>query len=314
MKNIILFLIISCCALKSISQEKTATNTLLKELSENSCKCIDQINVFDKTNKTVSQEINTCIKEQVNAYQLGAQLMQIDTTASNTKEVTISINDNEESDQFKKYYYEIERYLVENCNSLKKKIASFDKKNDNSISDNPEALAFYNKGIAALKKENFKKGIGFFKKAIKIDPNFSFAWDNLGISYRKLNKYDEAIAAYEASLKIDPNGFMPLQNIAIVYQYKKEYKKAIKTYKKLAKLDDKNPEIYYGIGRIYAANLNDYEKGLDNMCKAYNLYVALKSPYRTDAEKVISIIYNQMKEKGKEETFNKILKQHNISH
>jgi len=36
--------------------------------------------------------------------------------------------------------------------------------------------------------------------------------------------------------------------------------------------------------------LNDFEKGLENMCKAYNMYVYLKSPYRTDAEKIINLI------------------------
>ena len=99
----------------------------------------------------------------------------------------------------------------------------------------------------------------------------------------------------------------------MAYQYKKEYDKAIKSYEKLATIDKNNPEIYYGIGNIYAMNLKDYEKGLDNMCKAYNMYVKQKSPYRADAEKMINMIYGEMKEKGKEDVFNKILKENNIS-
>ena len=49
------------------------------------------------------------------------------------------------------------------------------------------------------------------------------------------------------------------------------------------------------------------------MCKAYNLYIQQKSPYRADAEKVINIIYYEMKKQGKEEKFNEILKANNIS-
>jgi len=51
---------------------------------------------------------------------------------------------------------------------------------------------------------------------------------------------------------------------------------------------------------------------LDYMCKAYNIYVHDKSPYRSDAEKVINMIYTQMKKDNKEEEFNKILKDNNI--
>lgn len=50
---------------------------------------------------------------------------------------------------------------------------------------------------------------------------------------------------------------------------------------------------------MYALHLNESEKGLDNMCKAYNLYIQLKSPYRTDAEKIIQMIYGQMKKMAK---------------
>jgi hypothetical protein len=48
------------------------------------------------------------------------------------------------------------------------------------------------------------------------------------------------------------------------------------------------------------------------MCKAYNLYIEQKSPYRTDAEKIINIIYSEMKKQGKENRFVEILKENNI--
>jgi hypothetical protein len=48
------------------------------------------------------------------------------------------------------------------------------------------------------------------------------------------------------------------------------------------------------------------------MCKAYNIYVAQKSPYRSDAEQVINLIFKEMKKENKEDKFNKILKDNNI--
>ena len=202
---------------------------------------------------------------------------------------------------------------MENCISLNEKIKNNEEQSNKSFSKNQKAIDLYSKGTDELKKDNFKKAIEYFEKALKIDPEFVFAWDNLGVSYRNLDNYDKAIESYEKSLEIDPKGITPLQNIAVVYQYKKEYQKAIISYQKLAEIDSNNPEIYYGIGQIYALYLNDYEKGLDNMCKAYNMYIEQKSPYRTDAEKVINLIYSEMKKQGKEDNFNEILKSNNIS-
>jgi len=317
MKKTFLLVTLISFIFNGISQEKVNLNIkiLLKELAENGCKCVDSIDTYNKTTLDISKEISRCIDNQTGAYQMGSKLMKIDTSniESTQKKINISINVNKDSDEYKEYYYEMERYMVDNCNSLKTKIAATDKQSDKSISNKQKALDLYSQGVDETKKDNYEKAIKYFKKAVKEDPSFAFAWDNLGISYRKLNNYDKAIESYEKSLEIDPNGLMPLQNIAVVYQYKKEYRKAIDTYQKLAKLDKNNPEIYYGIGQIYALNLKDNEKGLDNLCKAYLIYIKQKSPYRTDAEKIIRIIYSEMKKQGKEDKFNEILKSNNIS-
>lgn len=181
-----------------------------------------------------------------------------------------------------------------------------------SISDNPKAIDAYNEGTPLLRQNNYEDALPHFQKAVKIDPNFPYAWDNIGICQRRLGNLDKALEAYKKSLAIDPSGKTPLRNIAVVYTYKKEYKKAIKWYKKSAKLDQSDPEIFYGIGRIQAIYLNHYEKGLNHLCKAYNIYVGQHSPYRTDAEKIINLVYTKMKENGQENQFKAILKKHNI--
>lgn len=321
MKKTLLIIISIFLYSSVISQEteKTDTNRLLKELAENGCKCIDSIQVYNKSKIQVSKEINKCIDEQTVTYQLGSKLIKINDLKASAemkdgkKQINISINTNEKSEEYKEYYYDMERYLMENCISLNEKIKNNEAQSNKSFSKNQKAIDLYSKGTDELKKDNFKKAIEYFEKALKIDPEFVFAWDNLGVSYRNLDNYDKAIESYEKSLEIDPKGITPLQNIAVVYQYKKEYQKAIISYQKLAEIDRNNPEIYYGIGQIYALYLNDYEKGLDNMCKAYNMYIEQKSPYRTDAEKIINLIYAEMKKQGKTDNFNTILKSNNIS-
>ena len=321
MKKIVILIIVFSIYSTGNSQEvkKLGSETLLKELAENGCKCVDSISTYNRPKNEIAMDISDCIDKQVGAFQLGSKLLQIDTLKEKApekngkKQVDISFDTNEDSDEYKKYYFEMERYMMENCASVKEKIASYEKQSAKSFSENKKAIEYYNKGIDQSKKENFEKAIEYFDKAVKEDAEFAFAWDNLGVNYRRLNNYDKSIECYQKSLEIDPKGLMPLQNIAIVYQYKKEYNKAIEAYNKLAEIDKNNPEIYYGIGNVYATNLQQYEKGLENMCKAYNLYIYLKSPYRADAEKIISLIYVEMKKQGKEEKFNQILKENNIT-
>lgn len=182
-----------------------------------------------------------------------------------------------------------------------------------SISNNPKAVQYYNVGLTALRMKNNAKAIDNFLKALKEDPNFAYAWDNLGVAYRISEKYDDAIAAYEKSLEINPNGDTALMNVAVVYQYKQEFNKAVEAYEKLAMITKDNPEVYYGIGQIYARNLGQLEKGLDNVCKAYTLYLKQKSPYKADAQQVIEYISEEMKKQGKSEKFNQIIKANNIT-
>lgn len=321
MKNIITLLAIFSLYIQASAQENKAADpdNLLKELADNGCKCIDSINAYNKNSKEVSLEISQCINQQAGALQIGRKLLNIPDLENLTnqvnekKQIDIAIDLDENSTEYKTSYYELERYLMNTCPAMKDKASSNEKLNENSVSDNKKAREYYSLGQKESVKENFKKAAEYFEKAVKEDPKFAFAWDNLGISYRQLNELDKAINAYKKSIEIDPNGLMPLQNIAVAYLHKKDYKNVIKSYEKLAKVDNNNPEVYYGLGNVYATNLKDYEKGLNNMCKAYNLYVEHKSPYRTDAETIISMIYAEMKKQGKEKEFNEILAANNIS-
>lgn len=290
------------------------SDELLKELSNEACLCIDSIPTTDVRTKIIASKINKCIDKVVGTYQIGSNLKNINLSDKDkNKQININLDTDKNSSEYKRNYKIIEEYLMFNCNALRETLATNDVLGDKSVSKNDEAMKAYKLGNAASKKENHKEAIEHYKKAIEIDPEFVFAYDNLGLSYRKLEDFDNAITAYQKSLEIDPNGKMPLQNIAVAYQYKKEYNKAIEAYKKLSELDSKDPEIYYGLGNVYAFSLNDLENGLDNLCKAYNIYSDMKSPYRTDAQTLIQMVYTNFKKKGKEDKFFEILKKNNIN-
>ena len=320
MKLLLIATLSICSNLFAQDISSLKSDDFLKTTSEASCKCVDSISTYNKSKVEVAKEIGSCIDKHTVTYQVSIKILEsLDIDLKNIgnsdkkKDVNISINVDENTNDYKKYYYEIERYMMKNCTSLKEKITTNEKQNENSVSKNRTALDCFSKGLEEFKKEDYKDAIKYYEKALNEDSNFAFAWDNLGLCYRKLNNFDKAIESYNKSIELDPYGLMPLQNIAIVYQYKKEYQKSIDAYERLALIDNNNPEVYYGIGLVYFSYLNDAERGLENMCKAYNLYIKQKSPYRADAEKVINMIFADLKKQGKEEKFNEILKANNIS-
>lgn len=299
-------LFLASTSLQVLSQDATA---LLNELSESACKCIDSIDTGDKSAAEIYQLTDGCISESASSYQLGLKLYS---SKMAKKDTTIKINFEANSADYKSAYYALERKLMESCNSLKNKIATNDKISNKSYSNDPVARKYYSEGLKAFKVGDLEMALNNYIQATNIDPDFAFAWDNQGFIYRKLNKYEDALRAYQQSLKVEPEGLMPLHNIPVVYQYMGKYDKAVDAYKTLAKKSPDDPEAFFGMGIIYAFNMNDLETGLENLCKAYTLYIAQKSPYRTDAETVLSKIYNQLKTQGKEELFYKILKKNNI--
>lgn len=292
--------------------EDFSKEKVLSEIAEAGCKCIDSISTKNKNAKETSAEVKRCIYNQVIGYQSILKLQEA-MASKNKKKVNVSINANADSEEYKQYYYEIENQLMENCTAIKEVVGMNNKESEKSISKNPKAIKEYNKGNDYFRKDDYSNAVTYFEKAVSLDPEFAFAWDNIGVCYRRLGNYDASLNAYQMSLKQVPNNVTALQNIALAYIGKKEYQKAIESYENLAKLDTENPEVYYGIGVVYFENIKDYEKSLDNICKAYSLYIRQNSPYRSDAEKVIQMLYNNFKSKGEEKKFIKILKSNNIN-
>ncbi|MGE8511218.1 MAG: tetratricopeptide repeat protein [Chryseobacterium culicis] len=301
----------------SFSQKKTNEKTILQELSEKACQCADSIALSNRKKEDIIKDVHECIDKYTGALQISTLLKGAEKQAENTtevngkKEINLTFNTNKNSQQYKDSYNELERYLMQNCESVQKATQTTETSYD-KFSKNDTALNFYQKAVDASKQENWKEAIQNYEQAVKIDPKFIYAWDNLGICYRRVGEYDKALNAYKQSLAADPKGKMPLQNIAITYVYKKEYQKAIDAYNDFDKVYPGDPEVYYGMGQVYFTHLKNNEKGLDNICKAYRLYSEQKSPYRSDAEKMIGYIYKSMKEEGKTDKFKEILKNNNI--
>jgi tetratricopeptide (TPR) repeat protein len=278
-------------------EDEKAHKTKIEKIAGEACDCTEKIDT-NIPRDTIVEKINTCIEGSVMADQMLAidvdnltgteEGVEVDTVSQS---VNITINPRKDFD-------EIQSFLFQNCPNIKRLLASNDVESDKSMSKNPKALKYYDEAQDYETDGEYEKAIELYKKAIKEDKNFAFAWDNIGLCYRKSNNYTEAIKCYEQSLKIDPAGAMPRQNIAIAYEYLKDYKKAAAAYEAVIKHDPKNPEGYYGAGRAFYFDEN-FEKGVDYMFKAYKMYSEANSPYIEDAQNMLGAMYDDLEKKGK---------------
>jgi len=300
MKKSLLYIVITLLLSVAVHAQDDAR---IKPLADKACECLAKID-GDTSKEKIIDEINSCIE----GTSLMQQLTDVNTQSeaakksgdTSKKEYTITYGDN---------FKEVQAYMYKNCPLLQTLMAA---STGQALSQNKKAMEYYNEARAYTNEQKYDMAVVSYNKAIKADPKFATAYDYMGINYRRLNNYKEAINCYNKSLAINPNGELPLQNTAIAYELLNDNKQAAATYEKFIALHPDNPEGYYGAARTFYT-LEDYEKGTDNIFKAYKLYNLQKSPYVNDALDTLKFYYKDLKEKNKLDVFNQAAKNNNIN-
>ena len=122
-----------------------------------------------------------------------------------------------------------------------------------NITYSSDALKLHFKGILARNAQRQDEAIGFFKKAVELDPNLEAAHLELGFLYYKKRLFDLERKAYEDALKINPNNTDTLFYIATNMETMGQYEKAVKIFEKIIKLDPQDGDTYYELGLAYLA-------------------------------------------------------------
>ncbi len=123
-------------------------------------------------------------------------------------------------------------------------------------------------------KKDTELAIHHFKKAIKLNPDFSKPYNELAYAYLENKDYDNAKRTVRNYIALLPNAVNPLDTYAEIFMRSGEYKKSIKNYKKVLKIDSQFPWALMGItanmnflgkhkkGRLFLERLN--ESGLSD--------------------------------------------------
>lgn len=98
---------------------------------------------------------------------------------------------------------------------------------DENFSETENYIALNNLGFERTRIGDFENAVRNLELAIKINPNFAYAYNNLGYAYLKQNKYDEAIKMINYSLELDNQNSYAYKNKALYFIELKNEKEAL---------------------------------------------------------------------------------------
>ena len=100
-----------------------------------------------------------------------------------------------------------------------------------------------------LKK--YDTAISYFEEAIKLNPNFSEAYNNLGNTKKRVGKIDEAISCFEKAIQLKENNIEAYLNLANIYKENRYFNELIKIYEKILSFNKNDIKTLYNLGSAY---------------------------------------------------------------
>ena len=150
--------------------------------------------------------------------------------------------------------------------------------------EKPDAqVLYYNMGaFLATSPEHRGEALGYYRKALAIDPNYSQALNNMGWTYEQMGESQEAIAHYRKALKADPNNQAASDNLDRLEQ-KLGIRKPVKLDAVKAGVLNRKGDTYYS-AKDYKAAIKYYREALAHNPKDFAGWNDLGLAYENDAQ------------------------------
>ncbi len=133
------------------------------------------------------------------------------------------------------------------------------------IKINPDFIKAYNNlGKHYSNLDDFETASFYFKKTIEIDPRFEKGYHNFAVCLAKQFKYDEAIEYYNKAISINPNFAPTYNNLGAIFIDQKKVDLAEQYVGKALSIKSDIPKAYYNLGLI--------EQGRGNISKAASYF------------------------------------------
>ncbi len=106
-----------------------------------------------------------------------------------------------------------------------------------AIKENPNhTWAYFNRGNAYYEKGMFDEAIADYSKVIELDPEYAHACNNRGNAYGRKGLYDKAIINYTKAIELSPKFAQGYVNLGYAWYLKGEYGLSCFFYKRACTL------------------------------------------------------------------------------
>ena len=157
----------------------------------------------------------------------------------------------------------------------------------------PDCLpAQMNKGIAYAKSEKYYDAIGCFNLVIKLNPKHYFAWKESGKAYYQLKKYVESVECFEFVLELDSTDATALSNlgIALLAQGNANNNRALECFNKAIEINPRYAEAWH-CRSLVLKKLGRMTEAEDSETKARNPNLANELNYFKSVDNIIQSIF-----------------------
>ena len=118
-----------------------------------------------------------------------------------------------------------------------------------AIELNPNfSWSYHSLGDVLLKLEKWEEAVAAYKNAVELNPDFSWSYHNLGDALLKLQQWEEAAAAYRCEIALNSDFAWSFCNLGDALTKLKQWDEAIATYLKAIEIDGDLPGIYEKLG------------------------------------------------------------------
>ncbi len=146
--------------------------------------------------------------------------------------------------------------------------ASFER----ALADDPEsAEALYGLGSSMLELSNVTGARQNFERATKAKAGYPDtlpnAWNNLGLLATREGRMEDAVGYFQRALEINPNHLVALDNLGNAYRRLRLWADAQRVFQHTVEIAPEDAEGHYGLGMVYAQN-GDSDVALRELQKA----------------------------------------------
>ncbi len=133
-----------------------------------------------------------------------------------------------------------------------------------AIELNPDfSWSYHSLGDVLVKLERWEESVTAYKKAVELNPDFSWSYHNLGDVLLKLEQWEEAAVAYRCEIELKSDFAWSFGNLGDALTKLEQWNEAINVYLKAIEIDVNLPGIYEKLGFALGQTKSDLKSVLE---------------------------------------------------